>query len=199
MTTPFREYSDTQHRYFVDGRELPSVTTVLDSAGKISPFCKDEEARFRGSKVHEICAVDDMIRYDMRKVPIDLRGYLRAWRRFRSETGFAPIAIEYRVDHLGFGYSGRFDRLGSVPGRKLLTLLDIKTSKTGAIADYVRLQLAAYALAFDQKAIFERLTVSLMPTGQFKCQSCPIDNFYTDRSEWLAILKTHREKNNGLS
>ena len=59
MTTAFLEYSDREHAYYVDGRELPSVTTILDRAGLISRFCKDDLAAARGTEVHRLCAKYD--------------------------------------------------------------------------------------------------------------------------------------------
>jgi hypothetical protein len=58
MSTPatYLEYSDREHRYFADGKELRSVTQVLDAAGLISQFCKDDEAAARGTEVHRLCA-----------------------------------------------------------------------------------------------------------------------------------------------
>ncbi len=196
--TSFLEYSEASHRYFIDGRELPSVTTILDGAGLISSFCKDEIARFRGSAVHAFCAVDDVAPLDLRKVPVDLRGYVKAWRKFRTDTGFMPTLIEHRVDSVEYGYSGRFDRIGIVPDQSLLCLLDIKTAKTGAIASYVRLQLAAYALAHDPLQVFDRRTVSLMPDGRYNTKNYPIADHHTDRADWLRILKQQKE-NNGRS
>lgn len=192
----FLEYSDAEHRYYADGREMPSVTTILDAAGMISGFCKDEQARYRGSRVHEFTAIDDVTPLDLRKVPVDLKGYVKAWRKYRKDSGFMPTLIEHRVDSLEYGYSGRFDRLGIRANQTLLTLLDIKTSKTGAIADYPRLQTAAYALAYDPAKVFERMTVSLRPDGVYNCRIYPIWKHHADRAEWLGILrKVKQEKN----
>lgn len=189
ITAPaFLEYSDAEHRYFADGKEMPSVTTILDAAGLISSFCKDEEARYRGSKVHEFTATDDVAPLDLRKVPVDLRGYLKAWRAYRLVSGFMPALIEHRVDSIQYGYSGRFDRLGIRNGQPLLTLLDIKTSKTGAIAQYVRFQLAAYALAHDPHKVFDRMAVSLKPDGTYNCHCYTAGSYLADRAEWLQIL-----------
>lgn len=196
-TATFLEYSDAEHRYFTNGKEMPSVTQILDAAGLISPFCRDEEARYRGSKVHEFCAVDDVTRLDFRKVPVDLRGYLRAWRRYRLDTGFTPHLIEHRVDCSNYGYAGRFDRFGVIPGKALPVLLDIKTSKTGAIAGYVRLQLAAYSLAFSANKVFYRTAVSLMPNGRYSSMTYPVATHSSDRAEWLQILRQTQEKTNG--
>lgn len=194
----FTEYSEDEHRYFVDGRELPSVTQILDASGLISPFCKDEEARFRGTQIHELTAKDDVTPLDLRKVPRAFRGYVRAWRKYRRDTGFMPTLIEHRIDSQELGYSGRFDRLGVRRGQHFEVLLDIKTTKSGAIPDYSRLQLSGYALAHDARKVFERITVTLMPDGRYSSKPWPIHTNLIDRAEWMRLVKNYKqEKNNG--
>lgn len=201
--TTYLEYSDVEHRYFADGRELPSVTQILDQAGLISPYCKDEEARFRGTQVHEFCAVDDVNRLDFRKVPAEYRGYIMAWRKYRKDTGFTPELIEQRVDCLEFGYSGRFDRYGLRPLRGgtafQRVIIDLKTSKTGAVPDYARLQLAAYNFAFLPLMPIERIAVSLRPDGRYNCKIFPITDFLRDKAEWLSLVIKTKEQTNGNS
>lgn len=196
VSTAFLEYDDASHRYYADGKLLMSVTQILDNAGMVSQYCRDEEARFRGSRVHELCHEDDARRLDMRKVPASLRGYVTAWRSFRRDTGFLPIASEHRVDCPQFGYAGRFDRLGTRNGSKLLVLLDIKTSKTGVVPEYTRLQLAAYAFAFNPTAVYERMGVALMPQGQYRIHTYPIANDRIDRAEWLSLCQKNTQKEN---
>lgn len=197
----FIEYDDNAHAYYVDGRKFQSVTQILDAAGFISPFCKDEEARERGTRVHAYTAIDDIEQIDLRKMPDQYRGYIRAWRRYRSETGFTPTLIEHRVDCEEFRYAGRFDRLGKYPG-SLQTIIDIKTSKVGAIPKYARLQLVAYGYAMNPTRIFERITVSLKPDGTYNTMPYSLDTYQVDRAEWLSIVRStqlEKEDTNGHS
>jgi hypothetical protein len=197
----FLEYSDREHRYFADGREFRSVTQILNAAGLISPYCRDEEARDRGVDVHALTALDDglEIPLDLRRVPPRLRGYLKAWRQYRADTGFTPTMIEYRVDCLEFRYSGRFDRLGTFPGQSLPTIIDLKTAKSGAVPKYARLQLVAYGYALDPKKLFGRITVSLRPDGRYNSQPYPIADYQSDKAEWLQMVRNTEEGKNGHS
>jgi hypothetical protein len=197
-TSSFLEYSDAEHRYFADGKEIPSVTQILDASGMISQFCRDEEARDRGTRVHEFTATDDVKPVDLRTVPASLRGYLRAWRAYRRDSGFTPTLIEHRVDSAESGYSGRFDRIGFLPSYSMAVLMDLKTSKTGVIPEYARLQLSAYAHAFDPVRIFIRVAVSLRPDGRYNSKMYPTASHYIDRAEWLGLLHKYKE-NNGHS
>lgn len=192
-TAQYLEYSDTGHRYFADGVELPSVTQILDAAGLVSPFCRDAEAAWRGSEVHRLCAIDDRNGLDMRTVPASLCGYVRAWRKYRQDSGFSHSLIEWRVDDLKHGYSGRLDRVGFRNGATFTTILDIKTSQNGAVADYVKYQLVAYAAALGRE-MYERMAVSLKPDGTYNVRIFPVMEFNQDLAEWRRIVKQVREK-----
>lgn len=188
------EYSEERHAYYVDGKEYISVTTVLDLAGFVSPFARDEEARNRGIAVHSLSALDDLGQNkDLRKVPAHLRGYLRAWRKYRQDSGFIPERIEERVDDHKNGYAGRMDRFGFRPTRDPLkfeqVVLDIKTSTSGAIADYTKFQLAAYGNAIDPGKVFARTAVSLRPNGTYNCRNFDMNDYLRDVAEFLQILK----------
>lgn len=202
---PFLEYSDSKHRYYADGQDRLSVTQVLNAAGLVSPYSMDEEARWRGSEVHALCAQEDEAGkpLDLRKVDARLRGYIKAWRNYRAQSGFIATAIEQRIDDHENGYAGRFDRLGFRPTRDPLkfqdVILDIKTAKSGSVADYVRYQLVAYAHAHRPNHIYERIAVALMPNGQYRCKVFPMERFAIDRAEWLQILKKVQEEKKNVT
>lgn len=182
------EFDAKRHKYYADGREMPSVTQILQANGLISPHAIDEAAAWRGSEVHRLCYEDDINVVDLRKTDIPYRGYLRAWRKFRQDAGFVPKLIEHRVDSMQFGYSGRLDRVGNRPGQRLRVMLDIKTNKQGQVGDYVRYQLAAYALALEPAAIFERIAVVLKPDGNYNTRIFSVADFGLDRAKWVEYV-----------
>ncbi len=205
MTT-LLEYSDKKHRYYADGRERMSVTQVLSAAGLVSTYCMDEEARWRGSEVHAFCAFDDIARgnslkqVDLRKVDARLRGYIKAWRAYRQDSGFIPELIEHRIDDHTNGYAGRLDRVGH---RSILTggikqvIVDLKTSKTGSVPTYTKYQLVAYAHALRPNHIYERIAVALKPDGTYSCKVYPEVDFRTDLAQWFQILNSVKGEKNG--
>lgn len=188
MSATILEFDDARHKYYADGREMPSVTQILQAVGLISSHSFDEAARWRGSEVHRLCYEDDLQPIDFRKVLPEHRDYVRAWRKFKRDTSFVPKLIEHRVDSLGFGYSGRLDRVGNRPGQRLRTMLDIKTNKQGQVGDYVRYQMAAYALALEPSAIFERMAVVLKPDGTYNVKIFQIADFGLDRAKWVEYV-----------
>lgn len=199
--TSFLEYSDRDHKYYADGRERLSVTQILNKAGMISEYCIDEEARWRGSEVHQLCAEEDEARQeegqdiDLRTVDARLRGYIRAWRKYRRESGFIPTLIEHRIDDHVNGYAGRLDRVGKLH-LSGTAVIDLKTSKSGSVADYVRYQLVAYAHAYKPGHIFERIAVALRPDGQYRCKVFPMHEFQADLAKWFQILNSVKGENN---
>lgn len=195
----YTEYDDPSHKYYVDGREFLSVTTILDLAGFVSPYARDEVARERGIAVHRLTAEEDGRRkanctfFDLRQVRTEWRGYMRAWRKYREESGFMPELIEHRIDCHEAEYAGRIDRFGVRPTRDPLkfqqVVLDIKTSTTGAVADYVKFQLAAYGNALEKGKAFERIAVALKPDGTYNCRIFPLHDYFRDVAEFLQISK----------
>lgn len=196
---PHLEYSDKHHKYYADGREMISVTQVLNAAGLVNKFCMQEEAAWRGSEVHRLCAEDDGQGLDLRKVPKQFRGYLRAWRQYRIDSGFSPVLIEQRIDDHRNGYAGRLDRVGYRHGQAISTVLDIKTTKTGAIADYVRFQLVAYGHALRPNHLFERIAVALKPNGTYNVKVFGQLDFKNDLVKFLEMLRTVKEKGHANS
>jgi hypothetical protein len=198
-TVPYLEYSDKHHKYWNDGREIPSVTQILNRAGLVSPFAMDGEAQWRGSEVHRLCAEEDLsgISTDLRTIDPRLRGFIRAWRLYRQESGFLPVEIEKRIDDPSSQYSGRLDRAGirsGLNGETVSMIIDLKTSKAGSVADYVRYQLVAYAHAFQPGHIFERVAVALKPDGRYNCRVYPTTDFQTDLHKWFHIVRSVKEQ-----
>jgi hypothetical protein len=197
-TATYLEYSDRDHKYFSDGREIPSVTQILSKAGFVTPFCMDGEAQWRGSEVHRLCAEEDETGEpkDLRKVDERLRGYIKAWRQYRADSGFLPVAIEQRIDEPNGLYCGRLDRAGvrnGTKGETISMIIDLKTSKAGSVANYVRYQLVAYAHAYQPNHIFERVAVALKPDGRYVCRVYSMTDFQTDLHKWFQILGSVKE------
>lgn len=137
--------------YEVDGKSLPSVTTILRSAGlapdyrAIDPAVLATAAQ-RGIDVHAACeAIDKGLPADA-GTERDFGPYLAAYRQFLVDTGATLAACEELVHHPEMGYAGTFDWGGYIGGR--LMLVDRKV--TAEIHHtYVAPQCAAYAKAWD--------------------------------------------------
>lgn len=129
-------FEPVAHRYFYDGKPVPNVTSVLESAGFYSFGGASPDAlrfaRERGQAIHTATELDDRDDLDEDALDPQIAPYLAAWRRFRLQCEFVPTAIEERVYHPRLHYAGTLDRRGTMilggrrgPVRRKV-LLDIK-------------------------------------------------------------------------
>ena len=139
------------HQYYIDGVEVPSVTTVCRFLSYDQKSDKPWLARVaadRGTRVHEACAAIDYGLYP--EETEDISGYLKAYRRFLKEYRPDWEGIEYTVGSAEIGMAGTIDRFGTLyDGRRCI--LDIKTGTQLHDAP-LRAQLTGYKrlLALDR-------------------------------------------------
>ena len=115
------------HQYYIDGVEVPSVTTVcrfLAYDQKSDKPWLAREAADRGTRIHAACA---MIDYgEEPEEDFETAGYLKAYRRFLKDYRPDWDGIEYIVGCAVLGIAGTIDRFGTLyDGRTCI--LDIKT------------------------------------------------------------------------
>lgn len=193
MSADALQFDPAQHRYTLGGEHLPSVTQVLDDVLDLYRGVDRailEAAQVRGTHVHLACELDDRGVLDESALAEEYRPYLKAWRRFRFDSGFEIQAIEERVYHAALGYAGTLDRRGLYRGRT--TILDIKSNAAPAS---VGAQTAAYdraraSMTGSHKPAL-RLCVELRADGMFRMHRL------TDSGDWplfLSCLNVHKWK-----
>ena len=139
------------HQYYIDGVEVPSVTTVCRFLAYDQKSEKPWLARVaadRGTRVHAACAAIDY-GIDPEETE-DIAGYLKAYRRFLKDYRPDWEGIEYTTGSAGLGMAGTIDRFGTLyDGRTCI--LDIKTGSQLHDAP-LRAQLTGYKrlLALDR-------------------------------------------------
>jgi hypothetical protein len=172
ITADMITFDPIAHRYTLpDGREVPSVTTILSAVGVSVDFeavgarstDAREEIEYRrrlGTAVHADCHSWDDGEINLFEVHPDCLPYVEAWIAFRTNTGFTPERRERLVYHAGLGYAGTLDAVGLIPnGRRIL--VDIATGDPKHSAK--QFQTAAYAAAYTENPIDERWAVQLTP------------------------------------
>ena len=179
------------HQYTLDGQILPSVTQVLEACGVVDysylPPATRRMALGRGSAVHSATQFDDEGDLDETLLDDELVPYVAAWRRFRIETGFAPLLIEHRNHHPKYGYAGTLDRLGIFPdGTK--AVLDIKTNSSEG---WVALQLAAYCGFFESPRAYRRICVEVHKDATYRLIEFPSANYAADFGRFLACVTVY--------
>jgi hypothetical protein len=162
------EFYPPLHEYREGDIVIPSVTQTLKDAGVINCFFYSEEARERGSAVHELCErYANGGRFDEKGRSLETLAYLNAFAAWVRENGVYAISTETTVDHTidGFRYCGRYDLLAEI--RKERVLVDIKS---GAPAKWHVTQTAAYALAVNPA---KALLLYLKADGSYKERYIP--------------------------
>lgn len=154
-------FDEDQHRYFLDGREIGSVTTILSGVGlKKTDFGPDGDwyAR-RGTMVHKACHYLDQGVLDWNTVDERIVGYVRAWEDWKEFTGVEIVKSEGKVFSETWWYAGTEDKvvrgfLGSLDDMGL----DLKTGAPDA-AD--QLQTAGYVMARCPSDYFNKKRAAL--------------------------------------
>ena len=138
-------FDRVDHSYWLGKTRLIGVSEAIQSAGltdfsKIAPDVL-EHARQRGTAVHQACYFLDEGDLDWATVTPEIEPYVRAWERFKKETGVELLEIETPRYDATLGFAGTPDRIvrfGPISGT-----IDLKTYKP---TDVTGVQLSAYSL-----------------------------------------------------
>lgn len=172
-------FEEGPHRYVWRGRELPSVSQLIAPLVDLSGIPPEalEAKRTLGSYVHKACEYDDAGRLDWSQLDYRLKGYVAAWRAYRSQVGFDPVVIEQPLAHPTLGYAGTPDRAGmldprasTIPGgfSRRRWLLDLKSCVS--IYPWTGVQLAGYRRLLEAHGVLVDAlgALQLFPDGRFK-------------------------------
>ena len=188
METQTLNFDPKTHIYKLNGRELVSVTTILEEAGMyVKPPVTAETlhwAQDKGTKIHDACHFLDDGDLDWNSLDPMISGYVLAYQEFKKDTGFKPMLSEHKVHDTVFGIAGRMDRFGFIHDRGVL--VDIKT---GPVPKSTGLQLVAYGYMYDPTKIFYRMAVQLKINGTFKVTDYPISDYQRDLDTFLSAVR----------
>lgn len=177
MPTEVGQFDAATHTYTLDGCPVPSITQMLEAAGKVKGGRFYTEAgRDRGTNVHRLTLDYDLGALDLDDVVSRHRGYLLGWAKASAFLAPSWRALEEPFVHpLGFG--GTPDRGGVA--LKLESVLEIKT---GDVEAWHGLQLALQAILVGhhwhiRPEAIARWAVYLRANGRFKLMQ------FEDRAE----------------
>ena len=191
-------FDPTEHRYFYDGREVPSVTRLLGDYGLIDlsniPDDKLEWKAGLGTAVHYAAHLYDTNNLDEASVDPRIKSYLSAYIKFRTMTGFVPNYSELRLYSREWHYAGSLDKQGTINGILLNgkpseVLVDLKCTTT--VYPSAGPQLAAYQMLFEgayKIRIKSRLVVQLKEDGTFRIVQFSDPG---DRNIFLSCVQLH--------
>lgn len=194
------------HKYAINGRPVPSVTEIIAENGLYDPRHYPEDARRRGTFVHQASVLLDEKDLHWPSVPEEWAGYLRSWEAFKARMGVLIIETERRVFDPLYGVAGTLDRVMTFGTGTAIWVIDLKTvgDGKGAAPFWTRYQTAAY------EAMYRRETGALMlRRGALVLRadgSLPRLTEYDDDGDWSAFLalceatkirrRHHRERAN---
>ena len=179
MKTKNRFDADT-HRYYINGRPVPSVTQVL---GDLLPVWKASGWYLqRGRAVHACAALiahGKQFQHDER-----IAGQVAACRKFFTELRPTVLSVEQCLFSAIYQYGGTLDLLARIgTGREVV--VDYKSTLNGVVP----IQLAAYSLALGAKGPKWGLGVQLNEDGSYTSSQYYALKRY--EGIWLALLTAY--------
>jgi hypothetical protein len=121
------------HKYFRGLVQVPGVSEIMESAGLISEFCKDEVARDFGNLFHGTMRLKFYGRLGAVDPKFIEAGWLAGIEKFFAEQNPIPFisperGIERILFSMRYGYAGTLDFFGMISlFKNALCLLDWKT------------------------------------------------------------------------
>lgn len=187
------DFDEAAHTYSVNGRPMPSVTTVMREAGILQPLPVDdatlEFALARGRALHRAVELDDAGQLDEATVDPSIVGRLEAYRRFRADTLFRPEHSEVRLAHSAYQYAGTADLVGFVGGER--AIIDIKAAPRFEPSTAVQTEAyrQAFFFTFSVKAL-RTYSLNLRDDGTYRLTR--LDERYPTAGEiFLAALSIY--------
>ena len=175
------EFAEDEHKYRLNGKPVPSVTTILSHEGLSGSAFWKESDRQRGTAVHRIALLigsrpikgstaEEIVAnspWDPLTTSPALVGYGLGVARFYLESGIVPKSVECRVGSLRYSLAGTLDGFGQMPtGERILW-----DFKSGIPQESAHLQTAGYCMMLEETygvKVDLRTVVQVMPTGEYK-------------------------------
>lgn len=178
-----------RHEYRLLGGVVPSVTQILSPLVDLSGIAKSvlEAKRQLGQDVHFACELLDEDDLDESSLTEEVEPYVRAYRKFKADTGTLVLLNEHQVGEPTLMYAGTLDRVLLLNGQRWL--VDLKTCISTPLA--VGPQTAAYLRALGDSTVTHRGALRLRPDGTYRLD--PL----TGADDWacfMACLTLHRFK-----
>ncbi len=132
-------FDEKKHKYSYDGKQLPSVTTVIKEVLNIQYPDYAIYHATRGTFVHKAIELYLNGTLDFSSIDETIKPYLDSFIKFQEKARIEPILLEERFADKNITFAGTVDIVGKVKGKTYL--FDIKT---GHKQDSYKAQMAGY-------------------------------------------------------
>jgi hypothetical protein len=182
-------FYDKQHKYELDGVEVPSVSEILrflnrEAYDNVNQYALDNAAE-RGTAAHK--AIQELLLTGECEISAEDQGYIIAFAKFVAEHDFKmehcelPLACE--------DFAGTIDLIGIVDGKR--AIIDIKTV-CAVHKTLIKAQLNGYdKLLYNADNYYGPINklycLQLMTTGKYRLYPVILD-----REEFNACLALHK-------
>ena len=190
---PLTTFDNSEHRYFIGGSPIPSVTQVLRATGILPDYRMVkrevlEQKRQLGTALHECLHFLQEGDLDESTIDEEVRPRLDAYQQFVADHDFKPLECELRmwVTLNGMVYGGCPDVTGMIKAEPWV--IDFKSTSGSPLPGWA-IQLEAYSAGLKPPLVppfkWKRMSLQLLEDGKYakKVWDDPLD-----RQEWLSAL-----------
>lgn len=148
---PILTFDELQHEYLLDGKKLPSVTSIISTISADTILSNNfRMAGIRGTAVHAVCEKLNLgEQVNISALDEDIRRYVEGYNIFLQDGAYQVTHTEQRVYSPTKKYAGTVDII-AVNKKGEYCVMDIKTS--ALVSPTAALQMAAYAGAIEELA-----------------------------------------------
>jgi len=125
--------------------------TLGEKEALSAPYTTSRKAMDRGTTVHSIIEAHKHTGEVIESIPLEFRGFAKGYYDWFNTIKPEIVQNEKTVVSRKYKYAGTLDILMRLNGK--LYVLDIKTSKDGAVYDEVELQTSAYINALREEGL----------------------------------------------
>lgn len=134
MNDMINYFDEDKHEYFIGGKKVPSVTEICSmlSSGKYpAGAAVIEQAKRRGTAIHELCEALDYDEDGIAQIEIEAEAfdYVKAYWSFKRDYQFPEWEYIERPLYSSEGmFAGTVDRIGIIDGRRII--VDLKSTSS---------------------------------------------------------------------
>ncbi len=157
------EFKPETHQYFLEGRELTPVTTLLQNYGLAPKFFSQQAAK-KGTFIHKAIHLYLLDNLNENSLDPIIKPYFESFKKWFLENEPEVREAEYRLGSLLLGFAGTLDFIGIV-GEELL-LIDWKTGQKIIPSHWLQLEMYRRLVSQEEWAKEAKVAILHLPKGE---------------------------------